>query len=130
MFSFFSRNKYFEIATKKQREYPRSTDGWIKTIFILNGRALDRIMLPWTIVTLNAIMWTIVLFFLELPAFEEGNHDRWQQMYSIVANSTLAFLLVFRLYRVAMRFWETRCVLLTFQRVPKMLNFSSLLQSA
>lgn len=101
------RNKYFEKATKKQREYPRSTDGWIKTIFIIKGRALDRIMLPWAIVTLNAVLWSIVLYFVDLPAFQE-NYDRWQQMYSIVANSTLAFLLVFRLYRVAMRFWETR----------------------
>ena len=66
-------------------------------------------MLPWAIVTLNAVLWSIVLYFVDLPAFQE-NYDRWQQMYSIVANSTLAFLLVFRLYRVAMRFWETRCV--------------------
>jgi len=101
------RNIYFEKATKMQREYPRATDGWAKSIFMMKGRALDRCLFPWLIVSLNACMWTLILQ-KYINVISMKNVAIWEIMFSSVVNSIISFLLVFRLHRVAMRFWEAR----------------------
>jgi putative membrane protein len=62
--------------------------------------------LPWSIVTLNAIVWTIV-------AQTTGTSlevENWESTYGIILNFSLAFLLVFRLNRAADRFWQSRAM--------------------
>ena len=107
------RTVTFMKAGSKQMKYPKSNAGWRITLLTCEGRALDRIVLPWFLVTLNSIIWTIVyeksptikgmMVLQELPAKEN-----LQGFLTIVLNTTMAFLLVFRLNRSATRFWMAR----------------------
>jgi putative membrane protein len=92
---------------KKQMNYPMSNDGWLTTLFIVEGRALDRIWLPWLLVTMNAIIWTL-LREIKLTEEEERDLSSYEIFFGLVLNSSLAFLLVFRLNRSAERFWIAR----------------------
>ena len=73
------------------------------TIFQTNTkeRAFDKFFVPWLLVTMNTIMWTIIIhiykdsFILRLEAVTS--------LYNLVLTTALAFLLVFRLNRVAIR---------------------------
>jgi putative membrane protein len=107
------RTLTFIKAGSKQMNYPKSNEGWRITLMTCEGRALDRILLPWFLVTLNSIIWTIVyetsprikgmMVLQELQAKEN-----LQGFLTIVLNTTMAFLLVFRLNRSATRFWMAR----------------------
>ena len=109
------RTKALTTEGAKQMEYPKSNVGWMKSLFVLEGRALDRIIVPWTIVTLNAVVWAIVydaMGFLDPP---EGGYDLVslrknyiEGILELVLTTTMAFLLVFRLNRSATRFWMAR----------------------
>lgn len=101
----------------KQIRYPKSNRGWIRSLFVVEGRALDRILLPWTIVTLNAVGWAIAYdklgfrnqeedAFLSNPTAIRRNYI--EGVLELVLTSTMAFLLVFRLNRSATRFWMAR----------------------
>jgi ion channel-forming bestrophin family protein len=91
---------------RAQIDYPKSNSGWIKTTFVWRGRALDLIALPWIVIVLHATIYTILQ---ELVYdFQEHDDDRWNVFFGFVLNSTLAFLLVFRLNRAANRFWDAR----------------------
>jgi hypothetical protein len=54
------RTKSLQDEGKCQINYPKSSDGWIPTIFIVRGRALDWMVLPWTVIVLHATVYTIV----------------------------------------------------------------------
>jgi putative membrane protein len=107
------RTLTFTKQGSKQMNYPKSNEGWWVTLMTCEGRALDRILLPWIVVTLNSIIWTIVyekspkikrmMVLQELEAKEN-----LQGFLTIVLNTTMAFLLVFRLNRSATRFWMAR----------------------
>ena len=91
---------------RKQIEYTKSNDSWLRTLLVWEGRALDRIYFPWTLVTVNAIVWT---FFVENVLDErETEFTHFENFFALVLNSSLAFLLVFRLNRSAERFWVAR----------------------
>lgn len=100
----------------KQIRYPKSNSGWFRSLFVVEGRALDRILLPWTIVTLNAVGWAIAYDKLGFRNQEEvllSNETTIRRNYiegvlELVLTSTMAFLLVFRLNRSATRFWMAR----------------------
>jgi putative membrane protein len=92
---------------KKQMDYPMSNDSWLTTIFVIEGRALDRILLPWFLVTMNAIVWTLIREML-LTEKDEQDLSSYETFFGLVLNSSLAFLLVFRLNRSAERFWSAR----------------------
>lgn len=87
--------------------YVKSNDGWVKTLFVLEGRALDRIAVPWMLTTINAVVWTLVAE-LVLPPMDPERSMLFEAFFSLVMNTTLAFLLVFRLNRSAERFWIAR----------------------
>ena len=77
----------------------------------MEGRAFDRIVLPWLLVTINAIVWTILVeqYFNERDeASIEIDFSSYEVFFALVLNSSLAFLLVFRLNRSAERFWNAR----------------------
>jgi putative membrane protein len=85
----------------------KSSDGWIKTLFVFEARALNRIALPWTVATINAVVWTI-LSEQVLPPHDPDQSLLYETFFSLVLNTTMAFLLVFRLNRSAQRFWLAR----------------------
>jgi putative membrane protein len=92
---------------RKQIFYPKSNDGWIRSLFVLEGRALDKIMLPWILVSLNAIVWTLVAeLYLKSP--HESNLSSYANIFGLILSSALSFLLIFRLNRSAERFWMAR----------------------
>lgn len=123
-----SRQLLLEQDGKRQIFAVKSTDGWIRTLVAIEvikptyftvsssdltafssrqGRALDKIWLPWTMVTLNATIWTIV-FQLVLREDNADPDDSWEFFFGIVLNTSLSFLLVFRLNRAAERYWLAR----------------------
>jgi len=62
-------------------------------------------LVPWIIITLNAAVWVL------LDEFELGIHIQAEtaaSLYNLVLTTALAFLLVFRLNRGAVRWWDTR----------------------
>lgn len=103
-----NRNAALKKDGAKQIFYPKSNDGWLRTLLVLEGRALDRIMLPWALVTLNAIAWTVIV---EEWKYEEWKHidvSSYESYFGLALNSSLSFLLVFRLNRSAERYWAAR----------------------
>jgi hypothetical protein len=45
---------------KNQIDYPQSSDGWISSIFILRGRALDWMICPWLLIVGHATLFTTI----------------------------------------------------------------------
>lgn len=85
----------------------KSSDGWIKTLFVLEARALNRIAVPWTVATINAVVWTILAEQV-LPPADPEQTLLYEAFFTLGLNTTMAFLLVFRLNRSAQRFWLAR----------------------
>lgn len=56
--------------------YPQSSDGWVPSIFILEGRALDWMIFPWLLVVGHASVYTVIqeVFFAD---FSRDN-DSWE----------------------------------------------------
>jgi putative membrane protein len=100
-----------EVALKKsgdkQMSHVRGTDGWYRSIMIIEDRAMDIYLGPWILMTLNAVLACMLteVWGVELPT---EALERWDNIYSLVLKTALAFLLVFRLNRCAMRYWEAR----------------------
>ena len=113
--------------------YPQSTDGWASSIFIIRGRALDWMIGPWLIVVGHAALYTALQELLFNTDASKRKTDTWELFFryenwmlcqhcsfrcthnlliilnwSLSLNSTLAFLLVFRLNRAASRYWSAR----------------------
>ena len=104
------RNEALDKEGSAQINSPKSSDGWIPSLFIIKARALDWILLPWCVVVLHAVIYTIIQeneLKEELEAANR-NFDSWEIFFGIMLNSTLSFLLVFRLNRAAGRFWLAR----------------------
>jgi putative membrane protein len=110
--SFLYRFRYsstlaLEEDGKKQIFYPKSNDGWLRSLCVIEGRALDKFILPWVLVTINAIVWTLVAEII-LPETAYKDFSSYETFFGLVLNSSLAFLLVFRLNRSAERYWDAR----------------------
>lgn len=45
---------------KNQINYPKSSDGWLPSLFIIEGRALDWMILPWLFVVGHATLYTVI----------------------------------------------------------------------
>ena len=101
-----SRNSAMITEGQSQIYYPLSSDGWMNSVFIWKGRALDWIVVPWIIVMINCVLYIV----LQEVVFEfpKRRVDSWEMFYGFVMNTTLSFLLVFRLNRAAGRFWLAR----------------------
>lgn len=101
-----TRNQTLEADGRKQGDYVQSNDGWIKTLLVIEGRALDNIAFPWIVCTTNAIFWTLLNEYA--LNIDYGVVDSWEFFISFVVNTSLSFLLVFRLNRAAERYWLAR----------------------
>lgn len=96
----------FKREGRHQIEYPSSRDGWLRSLFVWEGRSLDLIVVPFSLSVLHAIGFCIVqeLFFdLETRAFQA-----WEIFFPLVLGTTLSLMLVFRLNRAADRWWTSR----------------------
>jgi putative membrane protein len=100
-----------EVALKtsgdKQMNHVRGTDGWYRSIMIVEDRAMDIYLGPWILVTLNAMLACLLTEVWDVQLPTEAL-ERWDNINSLVLKTALAFLLVFRLNRCAMRYWEAR----------------------
>lgn len=100
-----------EIALKraadKQLNHVRGTDGWWRTMLVIEDRAMDNYLGAWLIIILNAFVACLlsVVYEVQLP---EETLEQWDTAFSLVLKTSLAFLLVFRMNRTAHRFWEAR----------------------
>jgi putative membrane protein len=103
------RDASFKGDAYTQFEYPKGNEGWMTTLFVLRGRALDQIIVPLTIASLHAVLITLLV---ELDVWEakqiKNTVGDWTLFYAYVLNVTLSFLLVFRLNRSASRYWLAR----------------------
>jgi putative membrane protein len=96
----FRREGHFQI------EYPKSRDGWWRTLFIWEGRSLDLIASPFFLSVLHAVGYCIVHeLVMDLARHEL---EVWEVFFPLVLSTTLSLLLVFRLNRAADRWWTSR----------------------
>mmetsp|Transcript_8156 Transcript_8156/g.12268 ORF Transcript_8156/g.12268 Transcript_8156/m.12268 type:complete len:393 (+) Transcript_8156:65-1243(+) len=104
-----SRNIRKRVLEKSGRAFTKSihsNDPWMKTVLTTKERALDVIFMPWLICTINAVIWTILIK-LNKDEFII-NLQTTQSLYNLVLTTALAFLMVFRINRAALRWWDTR----------------------
>jgi hypothetical protein len=96
------RTKSLEDEGKIQINYPLSSDGWLSTIFIVRGRALDWMIWPWTVVVAHAVVYTIV----EEIYFGPGKRDMkpWEVFFRC------ALCADFRFYLCHMTRIHTLCI--------------------
>jgi hypothetical protein len=71
-----SRTASLKEQGKRQMTYPQSSDGWIPSIFNIEGRALDWMIFPWLLVVGHATVYTFLQEFL-FPEFNRDN-DSWE----------------------------------------------------
>ena len=103
------RTSRLQIEGRKQIESIKSNEGWIKTLFVLNGRALDRSIFPGMVTMIHAVIYTIIQEVV-YDGVDNSEVESWEFFFGLVLNSTLSFLLVFRLQRAASRFWDARAL--------------------
>ena len=77
-----------------------------KKRYIFQERAFDKFFTPWAIATINTIAWSVVMHIYKDKFIL--NLEQVTSLYNLVLTTALAFLLVFRLNRVAIRWWDTR----------------------
>ncbi|CAB9499612.1 UPF0187 protein [Seminavis robusta] len=104
----------------KQTDHIKGTDGWMKSMCAWEPRAIDNFLVPWMIVTANALVTTL-LNEVGGVSFNYEALGHWDTVYSLVLKTSLAFLLVFRLNRCAVRYWETRTMWGNVTRVSRSL---------
>jgi len=101
------RQKAFKASGNKQLNHVRGTDGWFRSMLVLEVRAIDRYFEAWFFVTVNAVLASVLNKAFHVK-FSQDIIKHWDTVYALVLKTSLAFLLVFRLNRCAMRFWEAR----------------------
>lgn len=87
--------------------YTKSNDGWFATLFVFEGRAFGRYNGILLVVTLNAVVWTVFAEFF-VPEQNSDEVQAYENFFSLILSTTLAFLLVFRLNQSNERFWQAR----------------------
>jgi len=86
----------------------KGNSSWMRTLFVIRERAPSNIVIPWIIITLNAVMWTLVLYYTDFYTAESLlKEETLLSLYPVILTTCL-LLLVFRLNRAAVRWWETR----------------------
>lgn len=87
--------------------FPTGQDGWWTTLFITKGRAFDFVFWPWVVVTINATIWTCVVNLKDdFNPYGKKMAENWRTAFQLGLSATLGFVLVFRLNRSILRFWE------------------------
>lgn len=100
-----TRSRALERGASLQPEYDSSN--WLQTALLASPRArgLRGFVWPWVFINSVSVTWTaLYMTALHKP---DANLENFVFVYSLVF-STMGFLLVFRLSRAAVRFWECR----------------------
>ena len=102
-----AREKALRRGGHKQMNHVRGTDGWWRSMLVVEDRAMDNYLGPWLVILLNAVGACLLTDVggIDLP---QDLLEHWDTVYSMVLKTSLAFLLVFRLNRCALRYWEAR----------------------
>jgi len=98
----------FAAGDKKIRQSVKGNDSWFRTVFVLRERALDKFIVPWVVCTVNAFLWQVLSYTGVTESFMVWSGVTKDASQSVVLSTALGFLLVFRLNRVAVRWWECR----------------------
>ena len=103
-----ARFQSFLSGKSKQPDY--HARDWLRTVFApRNIRGFENIRNPWLCVQFVTILWVLFTKIIEpkpLKTFSE-QLSKVESVYLIMF-STLGFLIVFRLTRAAVRFWDCR----------------------
>lgn len=102
-----------EGAVQMKNQPTSNAGSWIKTLFVIEGRALGFIFWPWCVIVGHAIVYTCLNeLVLNDSSVWSGNVadelSSWETVFGIALNATLSLLLVFRLNRAAARWWLAR----------------------
>lgn len=89
--------------------YTTGRSGYLKTLFIMQGRAFGNVIQPWLVVTLITTIWTVVFHVESLHFYEDKElcerMRNYSSIYTYAISTTLSFLLTFRVNRGINRFW-------------------------
>ena len=103
------RTKQLELEGATQILYPKGNAGWLQSLFMIKGRAMESIVGVWLVVVLHAVAYTC---YRELAGSSKYRSTKelasWEIFFGIALNATLGLLLVFRLNRAAARWWLAR----------------------
>jgi len=55
-----ARTASLQEEGKKQIQYPQSNQGFFRTLLMIQGRALDLMVWPWTLVVVHAAIYTVI----------------------------------------------------------------------
>ena len=99
------RAKALARGAALQPEY--DSQNWVKTVFSFDyrGRGIGSFIAPFLFINACSVIWTCA-YELALPK-SEASLSVYDVVYQLVF-STMGFLLVFRLSRAAVRFWDCR----------------------
>ena len=101
-----SRSAAFAFSSKG---LPRKYDyrDWSSTTFILRDRAVSNFIWPLCLCVGVALGWSVLYFTVEPLRHDRYDLSEFSTMFGLVFTA-LGFMLVFRLSRAAIRFWDCR----------------------
>ena len=73
-----TRTNSLKEQGRHQINYPQSTDGWAASIFIIRGRALDWMIVPWLLVVGHATIYTVLQEVLFNTDSSKRETDTWE----------------------------------------------------
>ena len=87
--------------------YDYNYRSWIGTTLMLRDRAASNYVWPWALTVLVASLWVSAT--KQFPELQNPRYDlrEFERVYTLIF-SALGFLLVFRLTRAAVRYWDCR----------------------
>ena len=80
---------------------------WSATTFMLRDRAMGNFAWPWFLCVAVAAVWHALYASFEHLRHERYDLSEFERMYALIFTA-LGFMLVFRLSRAAVRFWDCR----------------------
>lgn len=87
---------------KRQINYPLSSDGWAKSIFIIQGRALDWMIWPWLIVVGHATLYTILQELLFNTDASKRETDTWEIFFRYEMSTFFSITLLVHLLLISL----------------------------
>ena len=101
-----TRSKAFAFSSKGLPKY-YDYRNWTAMTFILRERAMGNFVWPWALCVVVAVAWVALVKNVEELRHPRYNLVEFERMYSLIFTA-LGFMLVFRLSRAAVRFWDCR----------------------
>lgn len=98
-----TRSASFTASSSHIREYDYHS--WVATTFILRARAPSNFIYPWMLCVFITIAWVTVT--RKFSSFQKLDLIKFERVYALIFTA-LGFLLVFRLTRAAVRYWDCR----------------------